>query len=125
MSSKLEETWDRQPNESWDQYVVRKMQEEKRGEVYPVREDVPADLWGKPIVKKGDAVNHPLHYNIGIETNKYIKSWNMSYAQGNVIKYITRYNVKSKDVDLQIQDLQKAKWYLEDLIKELEKTNSH
>ena len=49
----------------------------------------------------------------------------MSYAQGNVIKYITRYNVKSKDVDLQIQDLQKAKWYLEDLIKELEKTNSH
>ena len=30
MNSKLEETWDRQPNESWDQYIVRKMQEEKQ-----------------------------------------------------------------------------------------------
>ena len=82
MTSKLEETWDRQPNESWDRYVVRKMEEERRGEVYPVREDVPADLWGKPIVKKSDIqsehssvadmVNHPPHYNKGIETTQYI-----------------------------------------------------
>ena len=119
MNSKLEETWDRQPNESWDQYIVRKMHEEKRGEVYPVREDVPADLWGKPIVKKSDAVNHPPHYNKGIETNDYIKSWDMSYAQGNIIKYVTRYNLKHKDKNLQKQDLEKAQWYLKDLIQEL------
>ena len=48
--------YDRELNESWDQYVVRKMGEERRGEVYPVREDVPADLWGKPIIKEEDAV---------------------------------------------------------------------
>ena len=120
MNSKLEETWDRQPNESWDQYIVRKMQEEKQEKVYPVREDVPADLWGKPIIKKEDAVNHPPHYNKGIETNDYIKSWDMSYGQGNVIKYVTRYNLKYKDKNLQKQDLEKAQWYLRELINELD-----
>ena len=99
--------YDRQPNESWDQFIVRKMGEERNGDVYPVREDVPAELWGKPIVKKEDAVND------------YIKSWDMSYAQGNVIKYVTRYNLKHKDKNLQRQDLEKAEWYLKDLIQEL------
>ena len=28
--------YDRQPNESWDQFIVRKMGEERREEVYPV-----------------------------------------------------------------------------------------
>ena len=137
------EKWDRQPNESWDQYVTRKMKEEREGKVYPVREDVPADLWGKPIYEspdkgktiykrlpgdpiserelvKPDMVNHPPHYNKGIETIKYIKSWDMSYAQGNVIKYVTRYNVKHTDKKAQLEDLQKAQWYLKDLIQELE-----
>ena len=53
------------------------------------------------------------------ETNDYIKSWDMSYAQGNVIKYVTRYNLKHKDKNLQRQDLEKAEWYLKDLIQEL------
>ena len=58
-------------------------------------------------------------YNKGIETNDYIKSWDMSYAQGNVVKYVTRYNLKHKDKNLQRQDLEKAEWYLKDLIQEL------
>ena len=120
------------------------------GEVYPVREDVPADLWGKPVAKSkvqgpigaaamsekaamqskhssmADVVNHPPHYNKGIETTKYIKSWDMNWNQANVVKYVSRYNLKNKhDVNLQIQDLMKAKWYLEDLIKELEKQNPY
>jgi hypothetical protein len=73
-----------------------------------------------------DAVNHPPHYNKGIETTKYIKSWDMNWNQANVVKYVSRYNLKNKhDVNLQIQDLMKAKWYLEDLIKELEKQNPY
>ena len=88
-----EQEWDRQPDESWDQYVVRKMGEEREGKVYPVREDVPAELWGKPIVKKKiDMVNHPPHYNKGIETSDYIKSWDMNWNQANIVKYVTRYN---------------------------------
>ena len=125
-------------------------------EVYPVREDVPAELWGKPVVtRKGleknakkvltrssdiqsehssvadmvhhsrDMVNHPSHYNKGIETSEYIKSWEMNWNQANVVKYVTRYNLKSKDINIQIQDLMKAKWYLEDLIKELEEHNPY
>jgi len=142
--------YDRQPNESWDQFLVRKMGEERAGEVYPVREDVPADLWGKPIVTRknleknaekvltrssdiqsehssvADMVNHPPHYNKGIETTQYIKSWDMNWNQANVIKYVTRYNLKNKnDVNLQIQDLRKAQWYLEDLMKELEVDNPY
>ena len=119
-------------------------------EVYPVREDVPAELWGQPVAKSkvqgpigaaalsekaamqskhssmADVVNHPPHYNKGIETTKYIKSWDMNWNQANVVKYVSRYNIKNKhDVNLQIQDLMKAKWYLEDLIKELEKQNPY
>lgn len=132
----------------WD-YMARRGAG-KSSEVYPVREDVPADLWGKPVAKNPDKwayeskirldvdasvnknealskdmVNHPSHYNKGIETSEYIKSWEMNWNQANVVKYITRYNLKSKDINIQIQDLMKAKWYLEDLIKELEKHNPY
>ena len=120
------------------------------GEVYPVREDVPAELWGLPVAKSkvqgpigaaalsekatmqskhssmADVVNHPPHYNKGIETTKYIKSWDMNWNQANVVKYVSRYNLKNKDdVNLQIQDLMKAKWYLEDLSSELERKNPY
>ena len=71
------------------------------------------------IEKTKDLVNHPSHYNKGIETNEYIKSWDMSYAQGNVIKYVSRYNLKNTDPKLQLQDLEKAQWYLNDLVKDL------
>ena len=71
------------------------------------------------VMNRDDPVNHPPHYNKGIETNNYIKSWDMSYAQGNIIKYVTRYNLKYKDKNLQKQDLEKAQWYLKDLIQEL------
>ena len=40
-----------------------------------------------------DLVNHPPHYNKGIETTQYIKSWEMNWDQANVIKYISRYNI--------------------------------
>ena len=45
----------------------------------------------------------------------------MNWNQANVIKYISRYNLKHSDKKLQLQDLKKAQWYLEDLIKDLEK----
>ena len=67
-----------------------------------------------------DLVNNPPHYNKGIETIEYIKSWDMSYAQGNVIKYVSRYNLKHQDKEHQTEDLKKALWYLQDMIKDLE-----
>jgi len=69
-----------------------------------------------------DPINHPAHYNINafgeqaIETYDYINSWKMGYAEGNVIKYVSRHKYKGKA----LQDLKKARWYLDKLIKELE-----
>ena len=67
--------------------------------------------------EKKDIINHPEHYTKGIETTDYIRSWNMDYVRGNIIKYITRFPHKGTA----LQDLKKAKWYLEYLIKEVEK----
>ena len=58
-----------------------------------------------------DPIN-PKYYKKGIETTKYILSHDMGFCEGNIIKYITRY--KQKDG---IQDLKKAKKYLELLIE--------
>ena len=46
----------------------------------------------------------------------------MSYAEGNVIKYLTRYRHKSVAKEDQLADLKKARWYLDDLIDELHKS---
>jgi hypothetical protein len=73
-----------------------------------------------------DNINHPRHYNINsdgeqaIETYDYINSWRMGYAEGNIIKYVSRHKYKGKAV----QDLKKARWYLDRLIKELEEKES-
>ena len=71
-------------------------------------------------LNKTDMVNHPPHYNKGIETTKYIDSWNMGFSQGNVVKYVTRYNLKHEEKQKQLEDLKKARWYLEDLINMVE-----
>ncbi|WP_430539399.1 DUF3310 domain-containing protein [Listeria rocourtiae] len=74
-----------------------------------------------PIIeyKANDTVNNPSHYNTGgIETLDYIKAKVKdypSYAVGNIMKYITRYEHKNG-----IEDLKKAQFYLNDLIKWME-----
>lgn len=66
--------------------------------------------------KISEAVNSPKHYNSGqIETIDYIESLGIGedFCVGNAIKYLSRY--KHKGVPL--QDLHKAKWYIERTIK--------
>ena len=56
-----------------------------------------------------DNVNHPAHYKVGgIETIDFIEAKKLSYNLGNVVKYITRADHKGNT----IEDLQKARWYL-------------
>ena len=65
-------------------------------------------------------VNHPKHYNTGkIEVINAIEEWNMGFCDGNVIKYVARHRHKGKP----IEDLKKAKWYLERLIQQYEQEN--
>ena len=65
--------------------------------------------------QKYDPVNRPKQYNQGgIEVYDFIKSNKFGYAQGNVVKYVSRYRYKGSP----IQDLLKARWYLNKLIEE-------
>lgn len=72
-----------------------------------------------------DPVNHPSHYQLhgGMEVIDIIEAvtWdlpsNEAYAIGNAIKYICRYRNKGKPV----QDLEKAKWYLNRAIEDYKK----
>ena len=66
-------------------------------------------------------VNHPSHYNKGIETIDYIESWNMDFNIGNIIKYVTRAGHK----DNKLEDLEKAKWYLEREINNAKKARGN
>jgi hypothetical protein len=68
---------------------------------------------------KKEMVDHPDHYNKGIETIDYIESWSMDFSTGNVVKYVTRAKYKDKP----LEDLKKAKWYLERLIENAENEN--
>ena len=64
-----------------------------------------------------EMINHPQHYNQGIEAIDYIESHKMNFNIGNVIKYVTR----AKHKGTELQDLEKALWYLDREIKRLEK----
>lgn len=57
-----------------------------------------------------DPVNHPAHYKVGgMETIDFIEAKGLTYHLGNAVKYISRADHKGN----RLQDLQKAKWYLE------------
>lgn len=60
--------------------------------------------------KVEDMVNSPPHYTKGgIETIDFIEAKELSYNLGNVVKYITRSDHKGNKVE----DLMKARWYLD------------
>ncbi len=69
-----------------------------------------------------DMVNHPSHYTQGgIECIDCIKSATVgkvgieAFCVGNAIKYLFRYEEKNG-----IEDVKKARWYIDRLIRELE-----
>lgn len=63
-----------------------------------------------------EAVNHPEHYQSkNLEVIDVIESFELNFSLGNVIKYILRAGKKHN----RIEDLQKAKWYLEREIERL------
>lgn len=71
---------------------------------------------------KPDMVNHPPHYNVGgFEVIDIIKTFTeglegiQAVDTANAIKYILRWHRKNG-----VEDLKKAKWYIEHLIKEIE-----
>lgn len=68
-----------------------------------------------------DIISHPAHYTQGIECMDYIESHKLNYARGNIIKYVTRAGLK--DVAKEVEDLEKARWYLDREIERVKKAN--
>jgi hypothetical protein len=63
-----------------------------------------------PITMESDPVNHPEHYKVGgIETIDFIEAKQLNYNLGNVVKYVTRADHKGN----RLEDLEKARWYLD------------
>ena len=74
---------------------------------------------------KPDMVNHPAHYNVnGFEVINIVKAFTeglegiQAVDTANAIKYILRWHHKNG-----VEDLKKARWYIDHLIKEIE--NGH
>ena len=69
-------------------------------------------------MSKEDMVNHPPHYNQGgMEVIDVIEAGIgdqgfVGYLLGNILKYLLRFRHKGKPVE----DLKKARWYLDKLI---------
>ena len=71
------------------------------------------------VIEKNDAVNHPSHYTSGgIETIDFIEAKELGFCLGNAVKYIAR--AGKKDKNKTIEDLEKAKWYIDRRIQELQ-----
>tara|TARA_R110000824_G_scaffold49489_3_gene138996 strand:- start:82 stop:282 length:201 start_codon:yes stop_codon:yes gene_type:complete len=64
-----------------------------------------------------DNIN-PDYYRKGIEVTDFIMEYNLDFCSGNIIKYIIRQGKKNSNG---LEDLKKARWYLDKLIKQQEK----
>lgn len=64
-----------------------------------------------------DAIN-PSYYQNGIETIEAIEAWGLGFCLGNAVKYISR--AGKKDPTKTVEDLNKAIWYIQRRIYELE-----
>lgn len=75
-------------------------------------------------VKNVDVVNHPQHYQseTGLETIDVIEAFTFdlkgieAVCTGNILKYVCRWPQKNG-----LEDLKKARWYLDRLINHVEK----
>lgn len=102
--------------EEWNEYHGKMKPWTDKGFKYPKMEI------------NNDAVNHPNHYtNRSMEAIDIIemiidieKNPKVSYAMSNVLKYMLRFRAKGKP----IEDMKKARWYLDRMIKHLEEENA-
>jgi len=73
---------------------------------------------------KNDPVNHPGHYTDGgIETLDFILAKKMDFLLGQVVKYVSR--AGKKDPTKEIEDLEKAEFYLKRKIDLLKGADPH
>lgn len=126
----LMKKYDRDTSEFTDQYscIFHKMSDDMLNKCYSWYKEIDQasceNAQDSCYVKESnvDMVNHPSHYTQGgIECIDCIKSATVgkvgieAFCVGNAIKYLFRYEEKNG-----IEDVKKARWYIDRLIKELE-----
>ena len=126
----LMKKYDRDTSEFTDQYscIFHKMSDDMLNKCYnwykelnpAACENAEAKCYDKE--SNSDMVNHPAHYTQGgIECIDALKAATVSktgieaVCTANAIKYLWRYEEKNG-----IEDVKKARWYIDRLIKELE-----
>jgi hypothetical protein len=81
----------------------------------PVFRTKPAEKIDHPAEK----IDHPAYYggkDNPYEAIKVIRAWGLNFALGSVLKYVSRHG--KKDPSVEIEDLEKARWYLDNEITE-------
>lgn len=78
---------------------------------------------------KNNPITHPSHYTSGkIEVIDFISDQKLDFCLGNVVKYISRagkkHEIGKSRQDKMIEDLEKAKFYLEYRINQLKHMSS-
>ena len=70
-------------------------------------------------------VDHPSHYrkSTDYEAIDVIEAWELGFNLGNTIKYISRTGLK--DPLKRVEDLEKARWYLDREIQRIQKSSKH
>lgn len=70
--------------------------------------------------EQAEKVNHPARYggDTTYEVIKVIEAWSLGFHDGNAVKYIARASKKGD----RLNDLKKARWYLDRIISALEST---
>lgn len=73
------------------------------------------------VVEGDDPVNHPSHYTAykGLEIIDLTEQ--MNFNRGNAVKYIARAGLKNPTAAAEIEDLEKAAWYVNREIARLKK----
>lgn len=94
-----------------------KVPKKKEVAVEPVAQTIEeTEVKAIKLPKKEDVINHPSHYTRGkIEVIDFIEDQQLPYHLGNVIKYIARAGYKGD----KLEDLKKARWYLDRYINEV------
>lgn len=81
-----------------------------------------AAMLDKHECKSSGVISHPSHYrsDSGFEAIDVIEAWNLGFNLGNALKYISRAGLKDKNRE--IEDLEKAQWYLNREIERIRKS---
>ena len=92
---------------------------ERAHERIEARRQQPVEQTAEALILSEEMVDHPAHYggeNDPYEAIKVIEAWKLNFNLGNTVKYINRAPRKGTLV----QDLKKARWYLDREIANLE-----